>query len=317
MLEVHVSITAVAILVLIILLFLIGLLVYIYPGSSKETTVPGPDVSDAKDGNKSDIERAGSLHAYLCNLHADFKHEGAVSFHHGKQLVISISNPKFFAPRSQVFQLPSFLYEYWRPLIGEESFLFAKDIDVFRRRDYLDFKVNRNVKEFYAKIFRLLAVELETKWEKQPEDQHIPLTQHLKGLATKAVCQMMFGDNYADGTKVLELYRAWDKCWNEVMAASKMEPTKSESVEKKSISELRKLMENAIEERWNKSKSLDGITLLDGLLSSQTSDSKDQLTSEQLLCDVITMFTMGVQITTAVLCWSCYFVASNKEVQRK
>nr|XP_002120646.1 cytochrome P450 20A1 [Ciona intestinalis] len=314
MLEVHVTITAVAVLAVILLLFLIGLLFYIYPSSNKETTVPGPAVSDIRDGNRSDIDRAGSLHQYLCNLHAE--HGDLASFHFDKQLIISIADSKYFAPRSQVFQLPDFLYEFWEPMIGKESFVFSQGVDVFKRRDNIDFKVDKKVKEFYAKIFRLLAIELEEKWRKQPEDQHIPLTQHLKGLATKAVCQMMFGESFADDERVIKLYKAWDKCWNEVMAASKMEPTKSESDEKKSIKELRSLMEKAIEERWKKSKHLDGITLLDGLLASSNS-SVSPLSSEQLLCDVITMFTIGVQVTNAVLCWSVYFIAAHDDVQTK
>ena len=43
-----------------------------------------------------------------------------------------------------------------------------------------------------------------------PEGQHIPLSQHMKGLATKAVCRMMFGDYFNDDAKLIKLHSAWD-----------------------------------------------------------------------------------------------------------
>ena len=48
------------------------------------------------------------------------------------------------------------------------------------------------------------------KWRGLPEGQHIPLTQHMKGLAMQAVCQMLFGDYFQDSAKVIKLHYAWD-----------------------------------------------------------------------------------------------------------
>ena len=62
-----------------------------------------------RDGNISDIERAGSLHQYLCKLHKDYGNVAA--FKYGQILVVSVANPKQFVPRLQICDIPGlFLY---------------------------------------------------------------------------------------------------------------------------------------------------------------------------------------------------------------
>ena len=50
-----------------------------------------------------------------------------------------------------------FLFEAWRPLVGDKSFLFAQGVDTFKRREHLDFKVTASCKERYAKTFRSVS----------------------------------------------------------------------------------------------------------------------------------------------------------------
>jgi len=63
-----------------------------------------------RDGNITDIEQAGSLHQYLNILHEEYG--DIVAFQYETNLVVSISHPELFAPRSQVCEIPSMLFSY-------------------------------------------------------------------------------------------------------------------------------------------------------------------------------------------------------------
>nr|CAB3235424.1 cytochrome P450 20A1 [Phallusia mammillata] len=311
MLDVHISVTGVAILAIILLLVLIGLLFYLYPGSTRLTTIPGPDASDAKEGNLSDLERSGSLHEYLRELHCEFG--DVVAFRLGPKLVVSTCDLKHFAPRSQVFEIPGFLFDDWKLLVGDQSFLFATGLNVFKRRDFLEYKVKSVAREEHAKTFRSLSKELVQKWVKLPEGEHIPLTQHMRGLAMKGVCSMMFGDHFSSNEQIIKLHKTWELCWTEVLAISKKEPTKESKEIKKAVKELREIFQDAIDSQWKKQKRSSSLSIIDGLLAA----SNDILSEEQMLADVITSFSIGIQITTAVLSWMMYFIATNEKTQKK
>lgn len=62
-----------------------------------------------REGNISDIERAGSLHQYLCKLHKDYGNVAA--FKYGQSLVVSVSNPKHFVPRLQICDIPGMTFQ--------------------------------------------------------------------------------------------------------------------------------------------------------------------------------------------------------------
>lgn len=55
-----------------------------------------------------------------------------------------------------------------------------------------------------------LSKELEEKWTSMPDGQHIPLTQHIRGLATKSLCRILLGEHFKDDAKVIKLHKAWE-----------------------------------------------------------------------------------------------------------
>lgn len=311
MLDVHLSIASVAIFAAVLIVSLIILLVYLHPGSKKATTVPGPSVVDSDNGNLTDIERAGSLQSYLMQTHKQFG--SLISFYIGKKLVISTSNIKNFAPRSQVVEIPGLFFESWKSCVGRDSFIFARGTSIFQRRDNLDFEVNAKLKEKYAKIFNTMVGELVKKWKSQPDDQHIPLTRHLQTLSTKAVSKLIFGKFFNNPANVLRLHQCWDKCWTEVVSRTRNEPSKPEEEIKKDASRLREVVEEAIEDRWS-DKSEDKLpVLIDALLQA----SNNHLSRQQLVADAITLFTVGIQSTVSVLSWTIYSVVRERKVQMR
>lgn len=310
MMEVHVTLTTLAVFVIIFIVFLVGLLFYLYP-AGKSSSIPGPNPSDAVEGNISDIRKAGSLQEYLSELHSEYGE--VTAFWHGTKTIVSVSNIKQFAPRSQVFEIPDVLFESWRPMIGDSSFIFSKGVDVFGRRDKLEFKVDTKTRQFYGNMFTKISKELVKKWASLPEDQHIPLTQHLKGFATKAVCRMLFGDYFKDDAKVIKLHKAWEHCWTYVESlGEEKDPVSLEKDFKKNLSDLTKILEEALEERFKNQKG--EKVILDGILSSGGPTS---ITEKQLAADALSQLTIGMIVTHSVLLWVVYFVATHSDVQKK
>ena len=48
------------------------------------------------------------------------------------------------------------------------------------------------------------------KWHGIPKGQHVPVSLHMKGLAMKAVCSMMFGNYFNEDAKLIQLHNLWD-----------------------------------------------------------------------------------------------------------
>ncbi|XP_039257325.1 cytochrome P450 20A1-like [Styela clava] len=308
--EVHVTLTTLALFVIIFIVFLVGLLFYLYP-AGKSSSIPGPNPSDAVEGNISDIRKTGSLQEYLSELHSDYGE--VTAFWHGTKTIVSVSNVEHFAPRSQVFEIPEVLFEGWRPMIGDSSFIFCKGLDIFSRRDQFEFKVDTKTKQYYGNLFTKISKELVQKWSSLPEGQHVPLTQHLKGFATKAVCRMLLGDYFKDDVKVIKLHRAWEHCWTYIESlGGDKGPVSLEKDFKKNLSELTKILEEALEERFKNQKG--EPVILDGILNSSESSS---IPEKQLVCDAISQLTIGLIVTHSVLMWVVYFVATHSEVQNK
>ena len=63
-----------------------------------------------------------------------------------------------------------FLFEAWRPLVGDESFLFVQGVAAFKRRDYLDYNVTAASRQHYAKTFRSVS---QTAFVYDLQDWHI------------------------------------------------------------------------------------------------------------------------------------------------
>lgn len=257
------------------------------------------------------MRKAGSLQQYLEELHDEYG--DIIGFWHGTKHIVSVANVKYFAPRSQIFEIPDVLFEGWRPLVGDSSFIFSTELDIFSRREKLDFVVDMKAKQYFSNMFSGVAKEIVKKWSSLPEGQHIPLTQHLKGLATKAVCRMLLGDFFRNDTKVIKLHKAWEHCWTYVESVALEEDAVNIKDDfSKNLKILQDILEEGMNHRFSKEGNKDPA-LLDVLLAS----SKPPTSESQLLSDAISQLTIGMHVTHSVLLWTLYFVATHPEVQDK
>lgn len=64
-----------------------------------------------REGNISDLKRAGSLQQYLNELHEEYG--DVISFWHGTTSIVSVANVHNFAPRNQIFDIPSMTTFYF------------------------------------------------------------------------------------------------------------------------------------------------------------------------------------------------------------
>ncbi|XP_037076433.1 cytochrome P450 20A1-like [Pollicipes pollicipes] len=83
------------------------------------------------DGNLTDVEMAGGLGEYLREVHAQYG--PLVSFHLGKQLVISLGTYELMEQHSGAAERPELYLEFLRPLLGRESIVWADRAETTRR----------------------------------------------------------------------------------------------------------------------------------------------------------------------------------------
>ncbi|KAJ8297840.1 hypothetical protein KUTeg_024371 [Tegillarca granosa] len=94
--------------IIYVVISLLALFMLLYQRSNKHKPVPGLQPTSEKDGNLSDINRFGSLHEFLLNLHERF---GSIaSFWMGQTYVVSIASPELFKQHGHFFNRPFKMY---------------------------------------------------------------------------------------------------------------------------------------------------------------------------------------------------------------
>ncbi|KAJ8313733.1 hypothetical protein KUTeg_008294 [Tegillarca granosa] len=292
--------------------FLIAAVIYLYPGSSKPSSIPGLDPTTEEDGNVSDIARAGSLHEFLLDLHKQF---GSIaSFWMGQKFVVSIHSPELFKQHQNVFDRPPELFKLFEPFIGTASIQYANGKDGRNRRNHYDKPLSHESLKQYYNDFQEVANELEKKWSTLVKEEHIPLSQYMSAFALKIVLRALFGQSFKDDKEVLEFRRNYDICWSE-MERNLTEPAEPGSQRQKVFEEaysvIKNIMENIIKHRKeNPPKENEDKLLVDVILETVTSES-------QKFDDCITFAVGGLHTTGNALTWCFYFLATHPEVQDK
>lgn len=294
------------------LVVLIAMVFYLYPGSSRQTTIPGMDPSDPKDGNLIDVANAGGFHPFLKKLHDTY---GPISgFWNGEQYTVSLASPELWKEHIKVFDRPASLFKPLEPLIGVNSIQFANGADGRKRRKDYDRYFSHSACKGYFKTFRELAGDITKKWASLPPNQHIPLHQYMMALAIKGILLTGFGTSFRDENMIVQLNRLYDYIWNELSenqsSAIKKTSANEEQLEE-SIKKFHSVILEVIRDR-NKASSQDsemGI-FIDFLLAEGLSD-------EQILSDAVTYIIGGFHTTGNLLTWALYFISTHEDVQEK
>ncbi|XP_077978629.1 cytochrome P450 20A1-like isoform X2 [Glandiceps talaboti] len=283
-------------------------------GSTRSTTIPGRDPSDLKEGNLPDISAAGSFHEFLVDLHAEFGN--IASFYYGSQLCVSLASVDLWKQHQNVFDKPGDLFLLYRPLIGENSILYANKGSGRSRRKLHDQNFSELAVKKHYEVFHEVCEELVDKLKSVPNEEHIPLCQYMVALALKALLRSLFGKYFYDDRAVLELKKNFDVSWHEIEQRLHVSEVPSEDSPRqkrfqKAIEGLQRLFRNQLKRRKENASSDEGNQLfIDVLAKSSNSE-------EEAVNDAITYLMVGFHSTAYLLAWALYFIASDDDVQDK
>ncbi|XP_078321122.1 cytochrome P450 20A1-like [Crassostrea virginica] len=294
--------------------FVVALLIaviYLYPGSKRITTIPGPDPTTKEDGNLADLARAGSLHEYLLDLHAQYG--DITAFWMGQELVVSICSPDLFKQHSTVFDRPVSLFKMFEPLIGEKSIQYANKADGRNRRKLYDPVLSSDYLHHYYTAMQEVSDSLVKKWSSLPKEEHVPVAQYMIAQALKMALVGLFGNEAWTDEEILEVRHNYDIAWSEMERRLTDLPEEG-SPRIKAFEEARKklnsLVNKVLSSRKKLRKNTDDNLLVDVLIDNV--EDKDQI-----FCDSLTFIVGGFHTTGNLLTWALYFLATHQDVQEK
>ena len=290
---------------------LVAAVIYLYPGSSKPSSIPGPDPTTKEDGNLADINRAGSLHEFLLDIHKQY---GPIaSFWFGQRFVASISSSELFKEHQNVFDRPPELFKLFEPLIGAKCIQYANKLDGRTRRNTYDAVFSHDALKSYYETFQSIADNLVKKWTSLVKEEHIALSQYMSAYALKVVLLTLMGDTFNDDKEVLEFRRLYDIVWAE-MERQLTDVPPAESQRMKTFldakEKLFKIVKRTVEHR-KKNPPKKGEHLLIDLLIDHSADE------ETLICDTFVYIVGGFHTTGNLLTWGFYFLATHQDLQEK
>lgn len=291
--------------------FLILSVIYLYPGSKKTTTIPGPEPVDPLEGNLPDIVACESMHEFLVKIHADY---GTIaSFWYGPRMCISVASPKLLEEHSAAFDRPYDLYKGLTLLLGEETVVLANGADG-RRRNALYSKTLSLSSVEKVNVFNKLSQYLVGRWQSCPKDEYIPVMSHMYHFSIKAFLQSEFGMDEVPESLIKTVKASFDVCWSDTEKLLVGDWLDSGSPQEKRFTQhkenLEKVIRSAMEHRKGSKNSDDRKILIDAVLDLDVPDSTK-------LSDLLTFFIFGFHKTALVLTWSIYFLAAHEEIQDK
>ncbi|XP_050388413.1 cytochrome P450 20A1 isoform X1 [Patella vulgata] len=295
------------------LVALVAAIIYLYPSSGKRTTVPGLDPITKEDGNLSDIERAGSLHEFLLDLHKQFG--DITSFWMGRELVISIASPELFKQQQTIFDRPPSLCKLFEPLFTNESIQFSNGSDGrSRRQDYDKGFSHDELNSFYDDMNKV-ASDLTKTLESKVKDEHLSLNQYMFAFAFKIVMTSLMGKGVMNEKEILDFKSNYDHAWSE-MEQRLADPNipDDDSQRGKAFNRVLKHLKDSVTKimRYRKkhgSKSEEYL-LIDRIMDHTEND-------DTVYADILTYLVGGFHTTGNLLTWAFYFLATHKEVEKK
>lgn len=295
------------------LVALLGLLIYLYPGSAKPSTIPGLEPTTQEDGNMSDIKMAGSLHEFLMDLHKQF---GPIaSFWMGPEYIVSISSPELFKEHQGVFDRPPLLFKMFEPLIGPKSIQYANKTDGRTRRSLYDGAFSHETIKSYYQVYQDVTDDLAKKWSSLVKEEHVPLSVHMFAYALKIALITMFGETFSNDKEILEFKHCYDIVWSEMERRLTENVPEEGSPRAQAFDEALKrahvLIKKVVKHRRDNPPIQGKELIIDFILKLAGDDD------ELIASDTISYTVGGFHTTGNSLSWAFYFLATHPEVQEK
>ncbi|KAL3241947.1 hypothetical protein MRX96_021614 [Rhipicephalus microplus] len=287
--------------------FLIALVLYLYPSSAKQTTIPGLEPSDKKEGNVGDIVQAGGLQNFLISLH---KGTGPIaSFWIGTKLVVSIGKADLFKTQSHVFDKPAELFMLYRDVMGAGSIFFANGAEARKRRRLIDEVLRGKSLDRFLGSIEKLCTEVVMHLKDTPDDEHVPVYKYMYALCMKISTRLLFGEYFFNDMEVLKFSRNFELCIKELEEIANGVVLDSNSPRtKKKYEEAAKEMRMLLTKALQKCKAGGDKALLANVLNDAS------VPEEQAVDDCVTFAIKGYSLVSAMT-WMLYFLATHPELQ--
>lgn len=310
---------------------LVTLVLYLNPGlfGRHETSIPGPLVIDAKEGNLLEISKLdGSLHRYLSQIHKQYGR--IVAFFMGKQLVVSLSSYDLVLEHINAFNSePGRLFQLYEAIVprhygnatGRVTSSKTKNNDPtigFQQRaqeaKIKSIRWSTPSLTHFSQRYVALAYEMANKWMAQTtrsagKSGHIGLVSSCLGLGAKCASVSLLGEFYADDRVVFEFKRKADKYWSEIsdrLADGVEVSERREKAIRDSLEELQRVMKGHVQCWFEAEKSTlpSRWTMTDYLMDK---DLPQDEVAYQLLCYFLVMLNSVGHIVS----WTIYNLAKN------
>ncbi|XP_033899509.1 cytochrome P450 20A1-like isoform X1 [Acipenser ruthenus] len=291
------------------LIVLVSAVLYLYPASRQASGIPGITPTDEKDGNLPDIVNKGSLHEFLVNLHE--RYGSAASFWFGGRLVVSLGSMDLLKQHINPNRTSDTFEMMLKSLLGYQSGLSGDAAESHMRKKLYETGVSKAIESNFSLTLKL-ADELLSKWESYPASQHVPLCQHLLGLAMKSATQTAMGSRFEDDQEVIQFRKNHDAIWSEIGKGFLDGSLEKSSTRKKhyedALTEMESVLKKVAKERRGKSFSQHAFidTLLQGNLSEK-----------QVLEDSMIFSLAGCVIAANLCSWAVYYLSNSEDVQEK
>jgi cytochrome P450 len=179
---------------------------------------------------------------------------------------------------------------------------------------------------FYKEKLEVLLQQMEesihkfvANWEGE-KTKHVDIDKELSHITLDVLSNSIIQSDLQEKYPIVKknLSEAWtylsQKRFKFIKLMNKL-PSKTKSDGQASISSLKKIILEVIENR--RKSNIEYFDLLSMLMASTDEETSQQLTNEELLDEVITLFTAGHDTTAVVLTWAFYLIGQHLEVQEK
>ncbi|XP_052277109.1 cytochrome P450 20A1-like [Dreissena polymorpha] len=269
--------------------------------------VPGLNRESIKEGNLPRMVAAGSVHAFLEQLHAQF---GPVaSFWWGPRYCVSVCEQGAF--EQYIFGVehkPADIYQPLEHVFGSDCVFFTPESDVVARRNIYNISFyNQTSLERHFRCFQRVADEMLETLKHVTEDDHVATSDVMSSYAMKAVLYSLCGDTTLPDSDIRFLQQTSASICS-LIEEMLLKPTSEErsALIRTEQEKIRDLLGDVVSDRKDHSPEADDKLFIDHVIDGEVP-----------LSDLITYLLLGCYKTSNLLSWAVYYLCRHTDVQSK